>query len=221
MNEAVVRNNLKILGNSSSAGGTFKDVKVTGECAFSGDVDCLGFSLTGEAAVYGNLRMHTLKMTGECAVKGRVDGVGLRGQGQMTADKGLRIEHIHYTGGITVTGDCEAEQLQLTGTVAVSGLLNAETLELTLLGPSRADAVGGGTISVKRSRTGALLRPGKRISFETRLIEGDRIELQHTQAQIVRGGKVIIGPGCEIDTVEYRDLLEIHASSTVRNPVQL
>ncbi|WP_238652926.1 hypothetical protein [Paenibacillus piscarius] len=221
MNEAVVRNDLKILGTSSSLGGIFKDVKVTGECVFDGDVDCLGFNLTGEADISGNLRVHTMKLLGECTVKGRVDGNGLRGQGQITAGKGLRVEDVRYNGGMIVTGDCEAEKVQLTGVIEVSGLLNAEALELTLLGPCRADAVGGGTITVKRSRTGALLRPGKRISFETRLIEGDRIELQHTQAQIVRGGKVIIGPGCEIDTVEYRDLLEIHASSTVRNPVQL
>ncbi|QUL52791.1 hypothetical protein KDC22_20430 [Paenibacillus tritici] len=223
MNPAILRHDLKILGTSSSAGGTFKDVKVTGECTFTGDVDCLKLNQTGEVRVKGNLVVQQIKMTGECEVKGRVDAASLRGQGQLTAGGGLRIEDVKLTGGIRVTGDCEAEQLQLTGVIEVSGLLNAEKLDLALFGPCRADTVGGGSISIKRSRTGALLKPGqaKNMSFAARLIEGDQIELQHTQAQTVRGGSVIIGPGCGIDTVEYRDLLEIHKSSTVRNPVQL
>ncbi|MEK3670552.1 MULTISPECIES: hypothetical protein [unclassified Paenibacillus] len=223
VHDSVTRNDLKILGTSSSVGGHFKDVKVTGECKFTGDVDCLKFSQTGEIKVDGNLRLQHMKITGECEVKGRIDGASLRGQGQLTAGGGLRIEEIKLTGGIMVTGDCEAEELQLTGIIEVSGLLNAGKLELGLFGPCRADAVGGSSISIKRSRTGALLRPGqgKKMSFQARLIEGDQIELQSTQAQTVRGGRVIIGTGCEIDTVEYRDTLEIHKSATVRNPVKL
>lgn len=223
VHDAITRNDLKILGTSTSVGGYFKDVKVTGECKFTGDVDCLKFGQTGEVRVDGNLRMLNMKITGECEVKGRIDGGSLRGQGQLTAGSGLRIEDVKLTGGIMVTGDCEAEQLQLTGIIEVSGLLNAGTLELALFGPCRAGAVGGSSISIKRSRTGALLKPGqgRKMSFKARLIEGDRIELQNTQAQTVRGGRVIIGAGCEIDTVEYRDLLEIHKSAVVKNPVKM
>ncbi|WP_405114532.1 hypothetical protein MHH28_10240 [Paenibacillus sp. FSL K6-1217] len=223
MNEAAERHDLKILGTSSSVGGVFKDVKVTGECTFRGDVDCLKLAQTGEVAVEGDLRAQHIKMTGECKVKGRVDAASLRGQGQLTAGGGLRIEEIRLTGGIIVTGDCEAEQVELTGILEVSGLFNAEKLDLVLFGPCKADTVGGGRISIKRSRSSALLRPGmsKNMSFTARLIEGDRIELQHTQAQTVRGGSVVIGAGCEIETVEYRDLLEVHKSSTVRNTVKI
>jgi cytoskeletal protein CcmA (bactofilin family) len=211
------------MGTSASVGGYFQDVKVTGECKFTGDVDCLKFSQTGEITVDGNLRLQNMKITGECEVKGRIDGASLRGQGQLTAGGGLRIEDIKLTGGIMVTGDCEAEQLQLTGIIEVSGLLNAGNLELALFGPCRAEAVGGGSISIKRSLTGALLNTGqgKKMSFTAKLIEGDQIELQSTKAQMVRGRRVIIGTGCEIDTVEYRDLLEIHKSAVVRNPVKV
>ncbi|MEK3758961.1 hypothetical protein MKZ07_10995 [Paenibacillus sp. FSL P4-0338] len=221
MNEAVERHDLKILGTSSSVGGVFKDVKVTGECTFGGDVDCHKLAQTGEVAIKGNLRAQDIKITGECEAKGRVDAASLRGQGELTAGGGLRIEDIKLTGGIIVTGDCEAEQVQLTGILEVSGLLNAEKLDLTLFGPCRADTVGGGRISIKRSRSGALLRPGKKLSFTARLIEGDQIELQHTQAQTVRGGSIVIGPGCEIETVEYREVLEVHKSSIVRNTVKM
>ncbi|WNS44592.1 hypothetical protein [Paenibacillus sp. MMS20-IR301] len=223
MHEAITRNDLKILGTSSSAGGIFKDVKVTGECTFGGDVDCLKFSQTGEVAVNGNLRLQQMKITGECEVKGRVDGASLRGQGQLTAGGGLRIGDIRLTGGIKTGNDCEAEQLQLSGVIEVSGLLNAGKLELSMYGPCSAAAVGGGRISIKRSRTGALLKIGQQhaMTFTARLIEGDELELQATRAETVRGGRIIIGPGCEIETVEYRSTLEIHRNARVRNQVKL
>lgn len=37
------------------------------------------------------------------------------------------------------------------------------------------------------------------------MIEGDDIYLENTKADIVRGNKVKIGPGCQIGVVEYRD----------------
>jgi hypothetical protein len=51
-------------------------------------------------------------------------------------------------------------------------------------------------------------------------IEGDKVELEHTEAGVVRGNHVKIGPGCEIGRVEYRDKLEVHKGSTVKEKVQ-
>ncbi|MNC54128.1 hypothetical protein D3C81_998200 [compost metagenome] len=52
--------------------------------------------------------------------------------------------------------------------------------------------------------------------FTSGLIEGDSVELQNTHAHTVRGEKVIIGPDCVIQKVEYSDYLEIHRSATVK-----
>ncbi|MGP3783292.1 hypothetical protein [Paenibacillus sp. 1A_MP2] len=47
------------------------------------------------------------------------------------------------------------------------------------------------------------------------MIEGDDIELEYTEAEVVRGDKIKIGPGCRIGTVEYRSSLQIHTLSEV------
>lgn len=65
MSEETTRSNLKIIGTTTSAGGFFRDIKVTGEGHFAGDVDCEKLSLTGNARVDGNLLMTKMKITGE------------------------------------------------------------------------------------------------------------------------------------------------------------
>lgn len=217
MNETINRSNLKVLGTSSSLGGYFLEVKVTGECKFAGDVDCQSLSLTGETKVSGGLRMEKLKMTGQLSVQDRIEGGSLRGQGEVQTS-GLSVEQLKFSGSMEVRGDCEAEDLQMGGALKVKGLLSAENLQLTLYGPGSAAEVGGGTITIKRSKTKTLFQMGhgRDMIFTTGLIEGDFVELQNTHAATVRGEKVIIGPGCVIQNVEYSDYLEIHKNAIVK-----
>ena len=55
----------------------------------------------------------------------------------------------------------------------------------------------------------------KRKFLTTNLIEGDKITLENTKCKIVRGHDIVIGPGCEIDKVEYTGKLTIDKDSTV------
>lgn len=77
----------------------------------------------------------------------------------------------------------------MTGALRVGRLLNADILELVLFGPSRSSEVGGGSITIKRSKAGALLKQvqSKGILFTARVIEGDQVDIQTTRAEVVRG----------------------------------
>jgi hypothetical protein len=50
------------------------------------------------------------------------------------------------------------------------------------------------------------LKPELRVG----VIEGDYIDIEYTNADIVRGNVVIIGQGCSIGRVEYRSKLSVH-----------
>ena len=39
----------------------------------------------------------------------------------------------------------------------------------------------------------------------TDIIEGDEIYLEYTKAKIIRGNNVELGPGCEIELIEYKN----------------
>lgn len=223
MSETETRHNLKIMGTTTSAGGFFQDVKVTGEYQFTGDVDCHSLSLTGNAKVDGSLRTDKLKITGEVAIEGIFEGGSLRGQGEVKV-KSVRVEQLHLSGNLEVNGDCEGEQIQISGALNVIGLLSAEHLEINLFGPSAAKEVGGSIITIKRTRAGRLLhlvKQNQKTIFEAGLIEGDKVELNYTHADVVRGERVFIGAGCVIGTVEYRDIIEIHKNATVKHRIKI
>ena len=46
---------------------------------------------------------------------------------------------------------------------------------------------------------------GRNSGLSTNSIEGDDIYLEYTKAKAVRGNNIILGPGCEIELVEYKD----------------
>jgi cytoskeletal protein CcmA (bactofilin family) len=223
VSDKTMLSNLNVTGNTTSGGGSFLNIKVTGECHFNGAVECRRMNLTGNVRVDGDLRMEKLKATGELVVAGILEGQSLRGTGEVKATS-ARMEQLDFSGNLVVGGDCEAERLQISGAAEVEGLLSADRLEINLFGPCSAREVGGGTIVIKRSKAGKLLnliKGTQNVIFTAGLIEGDAIELHSTLADTVRGGTVIIGPDCVIQTVEYRDTLEIHKNATVKHQVKI
>ncbi|MNR67595.1 hypothetical protein D3C85_1916860 [compost metagenome] len=59
-------------------------------------------------------------------------------------------------------------------------------------------------------------RPSPHAAVTVAVIEGDDIYLENTRAKVVRGNQVVIGPGCEIDLVEYKVLLEKKKGANVK-----
>lgn len=114
MTETITRNNLKVVGTTNSAGGFFRDVKITGECHFSGDVDCEKLNVTGNIVVDGSLQMTKMKLTGGMMLKDHLQGNSLRGQGEIKAAS-VKIDDIHVNGNLEIDGDCEGEHLHISG----------------------------------------------------------------------------------------------------------
>ncbi|GBC75956.1 hypothetical protein HRbin07_00148 [bacterium HR07] len=52
--------------------------------------------------------------------------------------------------------------------------------------------------------------------LEADTIEGDEIFLENTKARVVRGKKVQIGEGCEIESVEYSESFEVAPGARVK-----
>ncbi|MFC5530067.1 hypothetical protein [Cohnella yongneupensis] len=217
------RQDLRIIGETNSAGGQFGKVRITGECTFSGDVDCTKLSCMGETKVAGSLRASELKLTGEVEIDGSLDAGHVGGRGELEVSSRMRGEHIKLMGNLEVGGDCEAGVFDISGAFNVKGLVSAESLNVKMYGPCRAREIGGGTLTVKRSRASALIhlfKPNTAGDLIADSIEGDVVELQHTTAGVVRGKRVTIGPGCVIERVEYAEMLDIHKSSTVKEMIR-
>lgn len=204
---------ISIVGDGSSAGGVYGKVKVIGDASFNDNLSCDLFKCTGTSVIYGSLEATEIKITGTLTLTDRA--VSNDGEDGIQAS-GLhaKAEHIKVVGELHLSGDCQAENIKLNGRLTIAGMLSAEHMTLKIMGPSEVKEMGGSIISVKSGRLNDLFTGNKSI-LKAQIIEGDDIELENTEAEIVRGDKIKIGPGCRIGKVEYRSSLQIHPQSEV------
>ena len=85
--------------------------------------------------------------------------------------------------------------------------------------PVRIHAIGGGSIHILQKDTAVILGLFRTTPGRARIgsIEGDDIELENVEADIVRGKYVRIGHGCRIGTVEYGENLEAEPGTVSRS----
>ncbi|CAM3232119.1 hypothetical protein HP548_02245 [Paenibacillus taichungensis] len=211
------KHDISIIGDGSSSGGVYGKVKVVGDSSFNDNLFCDQFKCTGTSVIYGSLESTDIKITGTLTLKER-SAVGSDEQEDNHASNlYAKAEHMKVVGELHVSGDCQVENMKLNGRFTITGMLSAESMTLKIMGPSEVKEMGGSIISVKNSR-GKLLEglfTGNKSILKADLIEGDEIELENTEAEVVRGDKIKIGPGCRIGTVEYRSSLQIHPQSEV------
>ena len=122
----------------------------------------------------------------------------------------IHCGQLHCSGGARVSGGVEAESVHLTGSAVIQGLLNAETVEISASRGIRIGSIGGSSIRIYKPTQVSLLGlfHGSVSCAQVGDIEGDDVDLEYTQADVVRGRRVRIGEGCSIGRVEYSESLD-------------
>ncbi|GJM82137.1 hypothetical protein HMSSN139_46330 [Paenibacillus sp. HMSSN-139] len=121
-------------------------------------------------------------------------------------------------GALKLEGSAEFEEAEIYGQLRVGGMLNAGKLTIDLEGPSHAKEIGGEHIVVRQRKAKRLLdylSPIRVSRLTAGVIEGDDVLLESTKADVVRGKSVVIGPGCEIGRVEYKERYEVSPQASV------
>jgi cytoskeletal protein CcmA (bactofilin family) len=233
------RRDLVIAGAGSAAGGSYHLVKVSGNGELSGNVNCVDLRIYGKANIDGNVTAKSTQISGTANIIGdlRSERVKIQGSAEVNGDmtcndmklhgntkvKGNLVgEEIKIEGGTTIAGDCEAEEFFIKGGFSIGGLLNAGNIEIHLYGGCHAKEIGGEKIKVKKPGIAFNLKKliltylfQINVGLVTDSIEGDEIYLEHTKAKVVRGNNVTIGPGCEIELVEYKNSFDCDKGSKV------
>lgn len=201
---------MRLIGTTRSNGGKFGNVRIVGESELIGQTECKSLSCTGTSRIEGDLKAGIVKLTGELDVEGSLSAGKAAITGQANVHGNCRGDNFKLMGELTIEGDFESETCKINGAITVRGLLNAERLEIRLHGSSQATEIGGGTIAIKPTRGHRIKKVftlGQYPLMIADSIEGDRLDLEYTKAKVVRGSDVRIGPGCEIERVEYRNTL--------------
>ncbi len=238
---ADLKSDMFINGYGSFSGGEFQTVRINGLGKVKGDVHCQQFTTNGDSLIQGNIQTESLKVAGSSMVEGKVKTRETKVNGQLTTEAQMDTKDISINGSavikgklcadqadirgsITVEEDLEAEKVNIKGIFNIKGLLNAGKVYIELFGNAKAKEIGGEKIVVKKSgfTLNKLLKPlfaDKSLSVD--VIEGDEIELEYTQAKVVRGKNVKIGPGCKVDLVEYQDTYDADHEAEVKKAKQV
>lgn len=228
-----------IKGIGTYAGGDYDRVVISGKGTISSSMTCNGFSSSGTATIQGSLTSETFGSAGTCKVEGEIsvqqmeisgsfkclESVKiqtLESNGMFTVGKSFHGKNVTVNGTLNVEEDLAAEVVQLTGIMQVRGCVNVEECNLKLIGTSTVGEIGGSQISIepKREYMGKIAKifiPKK--YCENKLIansiEGDIITIESCEVDRIAGNKIVIGPNCKVNYVEYRDEIEIDETAIV------
>ncbi|GLX69945.1 hypothetical protein [Paenibacillus glycanilyticus] len=229
---------LTITGSSSVMGGSYDRVKIVGEGEIVGDTTCNKLTCIGTLAADGTIAGEKMSIVGTCDIKGGLQGGSLKTSGTVSVSGITRLrelgisgtieakdhiyaEQIRLRGMLQTLGDCEAEEFSGRGIFEIGGLLSADKLNIHLYRDCKANEIGGGVIRIRRASLlnplSLFFKPSSSARLLVSVMEGDHIYLENTIADIVRGNKVEIGPGCEIGLVEYKEFYEQKKGAVVKD----
>lgn len=181
---------------------------ISGSCVVEGDCLCQEFHAAGKAEIKGGVKAHEFHVAGKASVGKDVSAKEVSVAGKV-AIRGsvLDAEDVSLSGSINVGGWVRTKDFKSKGQFEIGEGLEAEDVEIRLSGTSRVPLIRARDVTVRRGdRNGELL---------VGTIEGKDVSLESTQASLVRGDDVRIGPYCTVNVVEA-DELEVHESSTVK-----
>lgn len=220
---------LQLAGIGNAAGGDYHNVKLEGVCKIGGDVNCRTFETSGMTTVHGSIRAEEkFSLGGKMTCHGGLSGGEVRLEGHMTVEGPLQAEQLELNGYMRVKGHSQVKNCKMRGALIVDGWLAGEGFEIMLEGPFHAEGVKAERLTVKHSGKGSLRRmieawlpDNWQAQARVRVIEADIVDIEETMAETVRGRTIMIGPGCNIDRVEYVSELHVHPQAQVRERYQI
>ena len=218
------RNDLRINGLGSSAGGSYNLVQINGKGDINGDLECNELQINGLGCIHGNAKAETARMAGKSEIDRDLNGQHLIADGMTEIGGSISADHVENRGMLKVTKDCNSETFKSQGGFTIGGLLNADKIDVEMYVGSSAREIGGQEIEIKAGTAFGIkkflssLFPDWHLNhyLTAETIEGDSIYVEHSTVKVVRGKDVKIGPGCKIEVVEYKDNYYKDSMSTVK-----
>ncbi len=212
-----------------------KEIKISGSGKIDGNVACDGeIKISGSGVVVGNVRASAVRTSGSSKFDKNVkcDEFKITGAGKVLGD--IDCTNLMILGAASLANASASERAYISGAAKVSGLLNAESVEINLNGGCNINEIGCTNLTVKRHSGEdnvkvkifnlpiiTINNGGGKGNLTAGTVEGDDIDIEYTSAKVVRGARVRIGKGCNIERVEYSESVDIDSGSEVGEQVQI
>jgi cytoskeletal protein CcmA (bactofilin family) len=222
-----------------------KIVSISGAGTLSGGI-YERVSISGSADVDGDLKADTITISGSCDVNGKIEARVVKVSG--AADlKEIVAEEVRISGAVDVVGDVHVSRLLkvsgavdisgnvvvderciISGSFKIDGDLNGNVIEIELSNKSK---IYGNILCDRIKVVSPFLRDipslfrflfGRRRGYlEAKKIVAREVYLENTYCDEVEGTDVIIGKGCRIDVVKYKENISIDPTSTIIKVLKL
>lgn len=219
----------KLLGNVEA-----KTVEVDGVSKFEKNLKALKANIDGASKILGDAAIEEMDVDGALKISGNLKALKGDIDGAVKVENNAFINNLQVDGALKVMGDLQGDGIEVDGLIVVDGLLNYENILLNLEGPCSIKEIGGSNIKIKHDGSSSIskvilgfvkglftLNLGDFNGVTSEVIEGDTIEIENCKVGIIRGKHIMVGEGCEIEKIEYRDSIDISPSSRVKEIVKL
>ena len=198
---------MRIAGKGVVPAGEYDKISLSGSGRLFGEVHCHAFSAAGKSSGESITCAECFKISGTSSFSGKVKARSIRAAGSFSCGGDLVAEEeLSVSGFLRVGGDLQAASVRIAGGLQCKGTLRAARVALQADKQMHLGSITGGNVRIRRKRISVFF---KRRVLVTSAIEGDALDLQFVSAPRVTGGTVIIGKGCRIDLVQYREKVEI------------
>jgi len=234
-----------VRGAGELGGGTYSRVLILGSGEVSGDLCADRVRSMGSGEFHGRVEATTLSSLGSGEIGANLVAGQVRAFGALAISSNAEAERFSAFGACEIGGRVLAEEMKILGllqckrveagafrirgTVEIDELLSGDHVEIRLSGgQSRIGQIGGKSVEIwgrKLGKRNRLLRAVgwilggvgliRRQSLRVEIIEADRVTVECTTADVIRGRHVDIGPSCHVGCVEYAETLDVHKDSVV------
>ncbi len=216
-----------------------EELRTTGSCTVDGSISADVLKCSGSQRVDGSVNAGYVKTSGSIRVKGDLETDKFVSEGSFKVGGLLSGDEIT----VRLGGDCQAEEIGGERIEVRSGVdrgFDPDELSERVEGRRRGKRwkfremgididIDFEKLSSEMSKLGAKLGNlglsltgfGGGGTLRAHSIEGDEIYLEATRAKLVRGKRVLIGPDCEIERVEYEEESHVHDDADVTETAQL
>ncbi|MDU4891154.1 MAG: polymer-forming cytoskeletal protein [Clostridium sp.] len=196
----------------SGSGKVTRDLKcargsISGSGKVEGSVYGGSFTISGSGVVEGNFKGDEFTINGSGKVGGRISGTAVKLYGAVSVGQGI-----------------EGEIIDIRGSLRTNNMVNGDQVSIEVGGRTEIEEIGATKVTVSKgiqgrglvSRFFLKMFGGKDFDYlVAKTIEADEIYLENTIADVVRGGKIIIGEGCKIKKIEYSDSFEVKSETSI------
>jgi cytoskeletal protein CcmA (bactofilin family) len=214
--------NINIMGKGSVSGGEYRNIRVLGSGKFLDRVKAEKLTIYGSAEIW-DIEIVEVKVFGSAKFKGNISAHSISVSGSAEFYGKIKSNNLVVNGYLKANQEIETETFTARGAFDI-GSLNANDVEIFLNERSSVKEIGAESVRVSNKGLFSLVHSligNKKRELLVDTIEADRVYLERTRVQTVKGSEVRIGPGCWVKLVEYKDYLSVDKKSTVEKTVRI